>query len=232
MDTRWPKRWTRSWPVSSVQAWTGALPAQPERRSGQVPQRHRRAMEKAGQRKAQGRDHQLRQAAAGLEGWQSPLTATARAPARIVCLTDASPGARTTASVRACQQESQEGATCSGVAAEMDNGAMTFDSPPLPTRRADLIERLRAPHTYDIAIIGGGATGLGVALDAAARGFSVVVVESHDFAKGTSSARHQAGAWRGSLSGARQHFPGSRSPARTHAPAGQCAASGAAPCLL
>jgi glycerol-3-phosphate dehydrogenase len=64
---------------------------------------------------------------------------------------------------------------------------MTFDSPPLPTRRADLIERLKAPHTYDMAIIGGGATGLGVALDAAARGFSVVVVESHDFAKGTSS---------------------------------------------
>jgi len=64
---------------------------------------------------------------------------------------------------------------------------MTFDPPPLPTRRADLIERLKAPHTYDIAIIGGGATGLGVALDAAARGFSVVVVESHDFAKGTSS---------------------------------------------
>lgn len=64
---------------------------------------------------------------------------------------------------------------------------MTFDFPPLPTRRADLIERLKAPHTYDIAIIGGGATGLGVALDAAARGFSVVVVESHDFAKGTSS---------------------------------------------
>ena len=64
---------------------------------------------------------------------------------------------------------------------------MTFESPPLPTRRADLIERLKAPHTYDLAIIGGGATGLGVALDAAARGFSVVLVESHDFAKGTSS---------------------------------------------
>ena len=41
--------------------------------------------------------------------------------------------------------------------------------------------------TYDVAIIGGGATGLGVALDAAARGFSVVLVEAHDFAKGTSS---------------------------------------------
>src|SRR3989338_1528378 len=64
---------------------------------------------------------------------------------------------------------------------------MNFDSPALPTRRADLIERLKAPHTYYIAIIGGGATGLGVALDAAARGFSVVVVDSHDFAKGTSS---------------------------------------------
>ena len=65
--------------------------------------------------------------------------------------------------------------------------SMTFEFPQLPTRRADLIERLKASPTYDLAIIGGGATGLGVALDAAARGFSVVLVESHDFAKGTSS---------------------------------------------
>jgi glycerol-3-phosphate dehydrogenase len=57
----------------------------------------------------------------------------------------------------------------------------------LPTRREELIARLRQPVAYDIAIVGGGATGLGVALDAAARGFSVVLVESHDFAKGTSS---------------------------------------------
>ena len=53
--------------------------------------------------------------------------------------------------------------------------------------RASLIEQLARPLTYDVAVIGGGATGLGVALDAAARGFSVVLVESHDFAKGTSS---------------------------------------------
>src|SRR3954447_5015970 len=53
--------------------------------------------------------------------------------------------------------------------------------------RQELLERLAQPTTYDIAIIGGGATGLGVALDAAARGYSVVLVESHDFAKGTSS---------------------------------------------
>lgn len=53
--------------------------------------------------------------------------------------------------------------------------------------REELISRLARPATYDVAIIGGGATGLGVALDAVARGFSVVLVESHDFAKGTSS---------------------------------------------
>src|SRR6218665_3595301 len=58
---------------------------------------------------------------------------------------------------------------------------------PLATVRADLLARLAQPVTYDLAVVGGGATGLGVALDAAARGFSVVLVESHDFAKGTSS---------------------------------------------
>ena len=59
--------------------------------------------------------------------------------------------------------------------------------PPLPTRRADLLARLAWPRQFDLAVVGGGATGLGVALDAAARGFSVVLVESHDFAHGTSS---------------------------------------------
>ena len=63
---------------------------------------------------------------------------------------------------------------------------MTTDSP-APTARAELLARLARPITYDLAVIGGGATGLGVALDAAARGFSVVLVESDDFAKGTSS---------------------------------------------
>lgn len=58
---------------------------------------------------------------------------------------------------------------------------------PLPTRRADLLARLAEPVHYDLAVVGGGATGLGVALDAAARGLQVVLLESHDFAKGTSS---------------------------------------------
>ena len=58
---------------------------------------------------------------------------------------------------------------------------------PLPTRREQLIGRLAERRVWDLAVVGGGATGLGVALDAAARGFSVVLLESHDFAKGTSS---------------------------------------------
>lgn len=55
------------------------------------------------------------------------------------------------------------------------------------TNRADLLANLDQTRHYDIAIVGGGATGLGVALDAAARGLSVVLIDSHDFAKGTSS---------------------------------------------
>lgn len=58
---------------------------------------------------------------------------------------------------------------------------------PLPTVRADLLQRLAEPVQYDMAIVGGGATGLGVALDAAARGLRVVLIDSHDFAEGTSS---------------------------------------------
>jgi glycerol-3-phosphate dehydrogenase len=64
---------------------------------------------------------------------------------------------------------------------------MTPQPQPLPTRRRDLLDRLRQPQPYDLAIIGGGATGLGVALDAALRGLRVVLLESDDFAKGTSS---------------------------------------------
>ncbi len=54
-------------------------------------------------------------------------------------------------------------------------------------QRAQLLEHLAQPRRYDLAVVGGGATGLGVALDAAARGLSVVLLESHDFAGGTSS---------------------------------------------
>lgn len=44
-----------------------------------------------------------------------------------------------------------------------------------------------ATEAFDLVVVGGGATGLGVALDAAMRGLRVALFESHDFAKGTSS---------------------------------------------
>src|SRR5690606_10197968 len=63
--------------------------------------------------------------------------------------------------------------------------------PPLPTR-AEQITRLRSGGNkdgteYDLVVIGGGATGSGVALDAASRGLKVALIERDDFASGTSS---------------------------------------------
>ncbi|GEM45959.1 glycerol-3-phosphate dehydrogenase/oxidase [Deinococcus cellulosilyticus] len=45
----------------------------------------------------------------------------------------------------------------------------------------------RLSDTFDVIVIGGGATGLGSAVDAAARGYKTLLLEAHDFAKGTSS---------------------------------------------
>jgi glycerol-3-phosphate dehydrogenase len=50
-----------------------------------------------------------------------------------------------------------------------------------------MINRLQDTPEWDICIIGGGATGLGVAVDAASRGLKTLLVEKFDFAKGTSS---------------------------------------------
>jgi glycerol-3-phosphate dehydrogenase len=52
------------------------------------------------------------------------------------------------------------------------------------TRTANLAQM--AQDRFDVLVIGGGITGAGVALDAAARGFSVALVEKDDFASGTS----------------------------------------------
>jgi len=53
--------------------------------------------------------------------------------------------------------------------------------------RQHAIDRLAQPITWDMVIIGGGATGVGIAVDAASRGYDVALVEQHDFGKGTSS---------------------------------------------
>jgi glycerol-3-phosphate dehydrogenase len=55
-----------------------------------------------------------------------------------------------------------------------------------PERRAADLDRLRSER-FDVLIIGGGVTGVGAALDAAARGLSVALVEARDLAAGTSS---------------------------------------------
>jgi glycerol-3-phosphate dehydrogenase len=54
-------------------------------------------------------------------------------------------------------------------------------------KRVEMIQRLQATPEWDICIIGGGATGLGIAVDAASRGLKTLLVEKFDFAKGTSS---------------------------------------------
>ncbi|MBW1852933.1 MAG: glycerol-3-phosphate dehydrogenase/oxidase [Deltaproteobacteria bacterium] len=56
-------------------------------------------------------------------------------------------------------------------------------------QRQHLLEELKKypDKIWDIIVIGGGATGLGVAVDAASRGYSTVLLEQSDFAKGTSS---------------------------------------------
>jgi len=50
-----------------------------------------------------------------------------------------------------------------------------------------MIDRLAETKEWDICVIGGGATGLGIAVDAASRGLRTVLFEKFDFAKGTSS---------------------------------------------
>lgn len=56
------------------------------------------------------------------------------------------------------------------------------------TDRTRLIQSISNPEkVWDIIIVGGGATGLGAALDAASRGYQTLLLEQADFAKGTSS---------------------------------------------
>ena len=48
------------------------------------------------------------------------------------------------------------------------------------------IDRMKSEQ-FDVLVIGGGITGVGVALDAASRGLRVALVEKDDFSSGTSS---------------------------------------------
>lgn len=56
----------------------------------------------------------------------------------------------------------------------------------MKSREASL-ERLREPRPWDVVVIGGGATGLGTALESVTRGYETLLLEARDFASGTSS---------------------------------------------
>ncbi|HEX2521926.1 MAG TPA: FAD-dependent oxidoreductase, partial [Terriglobia bacterium] len=54
--------------------------------------------------------------------------------------------------------------------------------------RPEMLSRVSAQdEPWDMVIIGGGATGVGIAVDAASRGYEVLLLEQSDFGKGTSS---------------------------------------------
>ncbi len=53
--------------------------------------------------------------------------------------------------------------------------------------RQQQLQQLKSGQLFDLLIIGGGATGCGVALDAATRGLKVALIEKNDFSEGTSS---------------------------------------------
>lgn len=53
--------------------------------------------------------------------------------------------------------------------------------------REEAIQRVEQQQQWDLLVIGGGSTGLGIAVDAATRGLSTLLVEQADFSKGTSS---------------------------------------------
>ncbi len=54
-------------------------------------------------------------------------------------------------------------------------------------KRASCIREIEQTKLWDVLVIGGGATGLGIALDAVSRGYKTLLLEQADFAKGTSS---------------------------------------------
>ena len=56
-----------------------------------------------------------------------------------------------------------------------------------PIVREDLLAQLREDTVWDVVVIGGGATGTGIAVDAASRGLKTVLLEAQDFSAGTSS---------------------------------------------
>src|SRR5262249_55778875 len=63
-----------------------------------------------------------------------------------------------------------------------------FGRAPRLMNRTEMFRRIEThPKPWDMIVVGGGATGVGVAIDAASRGYDVLLLEQSDFGKGTSS---------------------------------------------
>ncbi|THF69830.1 glycerol-3-phosphate dehydrogenase/oxidase [Deinococcus sp. Arct2-2] len=54
-------------------------------------------------------------------------------------------------------------------------------------KRAAILNEIESTPSWDVLVIGGGASGLGTAVEAASRGYRTLLTEAHDYAKGTSS---------------------------------------------
>src|SRR5262249_3789489 len=113
-----------------------------------------------------------------LPGWPS---ASGRTPTR-----SPASGRSTGASSRSSRRRAPPSSRGAG---EPRSSAPRPGSPrPEFVTRAEMLARALARRTpWDMVVIGGGATGVGVAVDAAARGYDVLLLEAHDFGKGTSS---------------------------------------------
>src|SRR5262245_26457879 len=68
----------------------------------------------------------------------------------------------------------------------MDQWSLTPLIPDLPSWRS-AVRRRFSVESFDVAVIGGGITGAGIARDAALRGLRTALIEANDFASGTSS---------------------------------------------
>jgi glycerol-3-phosphate dehydrogenase len=53
--------------------------------------------------------------------------------------------------------------------------------------RSNNLSKIKSVELWDVIIIGGGASGLGSAIESASRGYKTLLLEKYDFAKGTSS---------------------------------------------
>ncbi|HSV14556.1 MAG TPA: glycerol-3-phosphate dehydrogenase/oxidase, partial [Tepidisphaeraceae bacterium] len=72
---------------------------------------------------------------------------------------------------------------CEGLSSGIDRAT----TPPTVRRESSLNRLISQSDPWDLAVIGGGATGVGIAVDAASRGYSCCLLEQSDFGKGTSS---------------------------------------------